>query len=310
MPPVTLPRDGTSSTQEDLKEWGSPVEESEVYRIEDLEEFVSSDFSSLFQVKEANPEYSQLLHRARLKRDSEAALLDEGVRSPKRLRSDKVGIEIPRLTPSDGRVAPAVTEPQVMVEDKDLDLEPLYHVIPQVLSHGPICVEQMTDIVFYPAPCPFLSPAQETSKGICQGIRQNHPHSHLPSCTDICTVSLRSQRLAYPCPRKASLGGLHIRCRSYSFAADSNRAWPHHKRQSNHMVSRRIAEVLEVHPFVTEQWENRSHWDIVPRCPALYGAYRILVFILHTIWCRGADRSARHCSKYCFIWEWTLHSWS
>lgn len=154
---MTLPRDGTSTTQEDLKEWGSPVEESEVYHIEDLEEFVSSDFSSLFQV-EANPEHSQVLHRAWVKRDSEAALLDEGVRSLKRLRSNKVGIEIPRLTPSDGKVA-VVTEPQVVVEDKDLDLEPLYHVIPQVLSHHPICIEHATDIVFYPAPCSSLSPA-------------------------------------------------------------------------------------------------------------------------------------------------------
>ena len=308
---MTLPRDRTSSTQEDLKEWGSPVEESEVYRIEDLEEFVSSDFSSLFQAKETSPAHSQLLHRARAKRDSEAALLDEGVRSLKRLRSGKVETEIPRLTPSDGKVAPVVTEPQVVVEDKDLDLEPLHHVIPQVQSHGPICIQHMTDIVFYPAPYPFISPAQETSKGICQGICQNHPHPHLPSCTDISTVSLRSQRLAYPRPRKASLGGLHIRCRSYSFAAGSNRTWPHRKRQSNHMVSRRIAEVLEVHPFVTEQWLNRSHWDIVPRCPALYGAYGIFVFVLvlHTIWFRGADRPPRHSSKSCIIWEWALHSW-
>ena len=262
---------------------------------------MSSDFSSLFQVKEANPEHSQLLHRAPVKRDSEAALLDEGVRSPKRLRSDKVGTEITRLMPSGGKVAPVVTEPQTVVEDKDLDLEPLHHVIPQVQSHGSISIQHMTDFVFYPAPCPFLSPAQETSEGICQGICQNHPHPHLPSCTDISTVSLRSQRLAYPRPRKTSLGGLHIRCRSYSFAAGSNRTWPHHKRQSNHMVSRRIAEVLEVHPFVTKQWLNRSHWDIIPRRPALYGTYRILVFVLHSIWCRGADRPARHSSKSCFI---------
>ena len=266
---------------------------------------MSSDFGSLFQ--EANPEHSQLLHRAPVKRDSEAALLYEGVRSPKRLRSDKAGTEILRLT--DGKVAPVVTEPQVVVEDKDLDLEPLHHVIPQVQSYGSISIQHMTDIVFYPAPCPFLSPAQETSEGICQGIRQNHPHPHLPSYTNISTVSLRSQRLAYPHPRKTALGGLHIRCRSYSFAAGSNRTWPHHKRQSNHMVSRRIAEVLEVHPFVTEQWLHRSHWDIVPRCPALHRAYRILVFVLHTIWCRSADRPARHSSKSCFIWEWTLHSW-
>ena len=156
---MTLPRDGTSSTQEDLKEWGSPVEESEVYRIEDLEEFVSSDFSSLFQAKEASPAHSQLLHRARAKRDSEAALLDEGVRSLKRLRSGKVETEILRLTPSDGKVAPVVTEPQVVVEDKDLDLEPLHHVIPQVQSYSSISIQHMTDIVSYPAPCPFISPA-------------------------------------------------------------------------------------------------------------------------------------------------------
>lgn len=169
LPPANLPRDGTSGTQEDLKEWGSPVEESEVYRIEDLEEFVSSNFSSLFQVKEANPEHSQLLHRARVKRDAEAAILDEGVRSLKRLRSDKVGIEIPRLTSSDGKVAPVVTEPQV-VEDKDLDLEPLYHVIPQVQSHGIICIEHMTDIEFFfqPHVHPSLlpkKPPKESVKG-------------------------------------------------------------------------------------------------------------------------------------------------
>ena len=266
---------------------------------------MSSDFSSLFQ--EANPEHSQLLHRAPVKRDSEAALLDDGVSSPKRLRSDKAGTEILRLT--DGKFAPLVTEPQVVVEDKDLDLEPLHHVIPQVQSHGTICIQHMTDIVFYPAPCPSLSSAQETSEGICQGLCQNYPYTHRPSCTNISTVSLRSQRLAYPRPRKASLGGLHIRCRSYSFAAGSNRAWSHHKRQSDYMVPRRIAEVLEVHPFVTEQWLNRSHWDIIPRRPTLYGAYRIFVFVLHSIWCRGADRPARHFSKYCFIWEWALHSW-